>query len=788
MSLHELVTGSDMCSAGDGAGPSNAMASLANALLGGKGKQQEQLSELPGHGAGAGPSSYAPVPMPTVADAAQHAVHGMQLPGLPGLPGAMAGPANSAGYLDEFLQELGNMPRQGQAMGPMHMPQQPAEFAEFDQIFQQQRGMPHPGMPHPGMPHMGPMPSAVLPLVTQSFRAFLDSSKTRSVFHPHALQLPPEATMLRVEDQCRIRDRSSIMARHLFADQGDAFADEQVGRLLAALRINAAELPAQARELDAIYQQGANAGRQWVDELANHEMAHASQQGAQLPEDGWAQEFSNLRLADDGAAQQAGPEGWAADFAQEQGDKWASEFQSQTEGATVPGVERAMRAGTSTKLTRELAETLRNSSNVKMRNSKFLQFVSKMSQGEAAPAAEWANEFAQQPQQQQPSSSAGWANEFAEQQRAPSTGWASEFAEQQLPGGAQLSADGPAQGDWASEFANGVADQNDVAAWAEQFTSQAEEWEREYNRELQQVTQMREGVSVEQRASEYTFLRDNPFMADHASMGKAKDLFRSGLLSEAVLALEAEVQRNPANVDAWRLLGTVQAENDDDRQAIAAMSRCLLADPSALDVLLALGVSFTNELDQGQALTHLYKWLVQHPVHGQVIAQEPTLADASQKLQHVVHLFSKAATAAPQEADVHSALGVLHNLTRDYDAAATSFRFALSMRPDDYSLWNKLGATLANGNRSGEAITAYQRALDAKPNYMRAWTNMGIAEANLGNYEDSARCYVRALQLNPSAPAVWGYLRTSVVCASRMDLLKAVDDEDVISLATALQL
>lgn len=43
--------------------------------------------------------------------------------------------------------------------------------------------------------------------------------------------------------------------------------------------------------------------------------------------------------------------------------------------------------------------------------------------------------------------------------------------------------------------------------------------------------------------------------------------------AEAVLALEAECQRSPGNAEAWRLLGTVQAENDDDQQAIAAMNR-----------------------------------------------------------------------------------------------------------------------------------------------------------------------------------------------------------------------
>ena len=55
---------------------------------------------------------------------------------------------------------------------------------------------------------------------------------------------------------------------------------------------------------------------------------------------------------------------------------------------------------------------------------------------------------------------------------------------------------------------------------------------------------------------------------DLQSEEKGRQLFQNGLLSEALLAFEAEVQRNPQNVQAWRLLGTVHAENDDDRQVI----------------------------------------------------------------------------------------------------------------------------------------------------------------------------------------------------------------------------
>jgi hypothetical protein len=40
---------------------------------------------------------------------------------------------------------------------------------------------------------------------------------------------------------------------------------------------------------------------------------------------------------------------------------------------------------------------------------------------------------------------------------------------------------------------------------------------------------------------EYVFAEHNPFLGDPAAYEKGKDLFKRGLLSEAALALEAEV-------------------------------------------------------------------------------------------------------------------------------------------------------------------------------------------------------------------------------------------------------
>lgn len=60
------------------------------------------------------------------------------------------------------------------------------------------------------------------------------------------------------------------------------------------------------------------------------------------------------------------------------------------------------------------------------------------------------------------------------------------------------------------------------------------------------------------------------------------------------------------------------------------------------------------------------------------------------------------------DANLQNALGVLYNLNRNFDRAVDSIRLAIAARPQDARLWNRLGATLANGDRTAEAVAAYR--------------------------------------------------------------------------------
>ncbi len=78
-------------------------------------------------------------------------------------------------------------------------------------------------------------------------------------------------------------------------------------------------------------------------------------------------------------------------------------------------------------------------------------------------------------------------------------------------------------------------------------------------------------------------------------------------------------------------------------QAIAALGWALQADPTNAEVLLSLGVSHTNELDQAQALTYLHTWMTTHKQHSQAAASVPAPGDSSQRLSYVIREFEAAA-------------------------------------------------------------------------------------------------------------------------------------------------
>ena len=276
-------------------------------------------------------------------------------------------------------------------------------------------------------------------------------------------------------------------------------------------------------------------------------------------------------------------------------------------------------------------------------------------------------------------------------------------------------------------------------------------------------------------------------------MSEGMKQFQEGNISDAILCFESELRNiDGDNADAWMMLGKCHAENDEDRKAIVCLENAVERDPYSSEALLALGVSYVNELDHQRALGHLNNWVTHNPSYAGLampLASEGDYLDGGEgkgsalvKLKNLLNqakAYDEANGNLENSVQALETLGVVCNVTHEYDEAAECFRAAVTMRPDDYQLWNKLGATLANSNRSDEAQEAYQNALSIKPKYARSWLNMAIAHSNLQNFDEASRCYLQTLSLNPGAVHVWSYLRIALTCSERWDLLPLAASQDV---------
>ncbi|XP_034039576.1 PEX5-related protein [Thalassophryne amazonica] len=333
------------------------------------------------------------------------------------------------------------------------------------------------------------------------------------------------------------------------------------------------------------------------------------------------------------------------------------------------------------------------------------------------------------------------------------------------------------------------------------------EWEELARRNWLEESESQEPnpPTVSSLEKDYYFNTNNPYKDRGTAFAEGQDRAREGDLSAAVLLLEAAILQDPHDSEAWQVLGMTQAENENEQAAIVCLQRCLELHPNNLTALMALAVSLTNTGMQHEACVALRRWIGHHPRYKHLLQNSRTPSHGSpvmprrdahastlhsSSLLEVLALFQDAAllNLDSVDPDLQTGLGVLYNLSSDFNKAVQAFTTALSVKPQDYLLWNRLGATLANGNRSEEAVEAYNRALELQPGFIRSRYNLGISCINLGALREAASNFLTALNQQRQSQRhshqqmssnIWTALRIAISMMDRPELFQAASVEDL---------
>ncbi|MHB9081188.1 MAG: tetratricopeptide repeat protein, partial [Pirellulaceae bacterium] len=260
-------------------------------------------------------------------------------------------------------------------------------------------------------------------------------------------------------------------------------------------------------------------------------------------------------------------------------------------------------------------------------------------------------------------------------------------------------------------------------------------------------------------------------------------LFHAGRLGEAEAAVRKLTQLFPADGFAWKVLGTVLAQQGHCESAWPTLQKAAELLPHDAETHNSLGVVLQElgRLDEavasyqrameikphlaeahnnlGNALTDLGRLDDAVACYQQAVTIKPNYAQAHYKRGNVLRVLGRmneavasywqAVSAQPEFAEAHNNLGnVLTDLGRLEDAVA-SYQRAVEILPDYAQAHYNLGVVLANLHRVDDAVASYQRAVAILPDYAEAHSNLGNVLTDVGRLDDALASYLRAVKSKP---------------------------------------
>jgi predicted CXXCH cytochrome family protein len=196
-----------------------------------------------------------------------------------------------------------------------------------------------------------------------------------------------------------------------------------------------------------------------------------------------------------------------------------------------------------------------------------------------------------------------------------------------------------------------------------------------------------------------------------------------------------------------------EQRTDHNIQARPSFSPALrLADLDGSDNLVPVGGVSAGDRELGLAYAQLAE-------HGNRQAGEKAFS-----------LLRKAEADGAKDAQVHTQLGFLEQMSGDHAAARKEYAEALSQDPYDATAMGNLAILDAASGRTEDAANLLQRVIDADPSQLAAGLDLAFIDCGMNDKGEARKLLATLSRLNPDDPALREFAASGIYGGQRCDL------------------
>jgi tetratricopeptide (TPR) repeat protein len=265
------------------------------------------------------------------------------------------------------------------------------------------------------------------------------------------------------------------------------------------------------------------------------------------------------------------------------------------------------------------------------------------------------------------------------------------------------------------------------------------------------------------------------------NLQQAEELRRQGLFDQAKSKVQEELQRKPASVEAYNMLGFIYIDEKDSSNAVEAFQHALKlapgsaktrnnlgnvylsehkpdlaedefrtvlrTDPGNRDANYNLGLLLMSKGSPGEAIAHFER------VRPATIATQFNLIHAylvSNRTAEGLRLATELSARNKDNIQLHFSLGIMLASEKQYTPAQLELEKADALRPGTFEILYNLGQAYLLSGAYSKAEFALDRALKLKPDSPETLQLLAQAYSNQSRPLDALDLLVRAHKIAPA--------------------------------------